>query len=201
MAGRGTATAVLALLAALGAGGCQADVDLVPGDAAAVTGAGATTGTPTTVSAPTGSPPATSSATSSATGPSASGGPSSPAGASTAVLPAGGYDVLLTSVDAAGRRLTVDVVDYLTGDPAVRACREDGGHGTGESCQNGYVRNTPSPVRTLPVTGTAAITMSPAINPRPATLAEVAAGLPARNLYSMRVDGGQVAKLDEIYRP
>lgn len=185
------------MLAAIGAGGCQADADLVPGDAAAAAAPGATTGSPTTAPSPTGSP----SASPSAAGPSASGRPSSPAGSPPAALPAGGYDILLTSVDAAGRRLTVDVVDYLTGDPAVRACREDGGHGTGESCRNGYIRNTPSPVRTLPVAGAAAITMSPAISPRPATLAAVAAGLPARNLYSMRVDGGQVAKLDEIYRP
>lgn len=188
MAGRGAVIALIAVLAAVGAGGCAADVDLVPGDAAAVTGTGAIP-----VSAPSGS----------ATGSSAPAGSSSPAGSPSpaGVLPAGGYDVLLTAVDATGRQLTVDVVDHLAGDAAVLACREDGGHGDGESCRDGYVRNTRSPVRTLPVAGTAAITMSPTASPRPATLAEVAAGLPTRNLYSLRVDGGQVAKLDEIHRP
>jgi hypothetical protein len=47
----------------------------------------------------------------------------------------------------------------------------------------------------------ARITMSLAINPYRATLADVAAGLPTRNLYSMRMGYDSVSTLDEIYRP
>jgi hypothetical protein len=83
----------------------------------------------------------------------------------------------------------------------VRACREDGGHGSGASCADGYVRDTPTPVRTVMVAVNARITMSLAINPYRATLADVAAGLPTRNLYSMRMGYDSVSTLDEIYRP
>lgn len=104
-------------------------------------------------------------------------------------------------MDPARRTVAVDVVDHLTGDAAVRACREDGGHGTGESCRNGYVRDTPTRVRSMPVAGDATITMSPAVTARRATLTQVAAGLPSRNLYQLRVTDGRVTSLDEVYRP
>lgn len=191
---------VLASATAIGAAGCEDGAELVPGDAAPVTRSEAGTSsppaaTPTTTAPGTSAPPATSTAPATSTTP-----PVSPV-TTPGALPSGAYDVLVKSVDPARRRLSVDVVDYLTGDPAVRACREDGGHGSGESGRNGYLRNTPTPVRTLAVAGNATVTMSIAIKAQPTTLTAVAGQLPGRNLYTMRVAGGQVSRLDEIYRP
>lgn len=195
--------AAVAVLPVLAAACTSGGPDQVGGTAAPVGSTAAASAPPTTSAAPT-VPTASSAPAPTAT--SAPGSRTAAPGGRTATptagpLPAGGYDVLVTAVDTARGTISVDVVDFLTGDAAVRACREDGGRGSGESCRNGHVRNTATPVRTLMMATNARITMSRAVAAQPATLAAVAAGLPARNLYSMRMGFDSVSRLDEIYRP
>ena len=202
--GRGILAA--AALAPVLATACSGDPDHVGGTAAPVgapvtTSAAVTSGAVPTATAGSPGSPVASTGTPEPTGRTASPTARSSESPVTDRLAPGGYDVLIKSVDAGQGSISVDVVDYMTGAAAVQACRQDGGHGSGESCASGYVRNTPTPVRTVMVAGNAKITMSIAITAQPSTLEQVAAGLPARNLYSMRMGYDSISTLDEIYRP
>jgi hypothetical protein len=192
----GLVTAVL-VAAAIGAAGCDGGGgEVVGGQAAPVSGSAATTTVPA---------PSTSSATPSATPvatPSAT-----PVVTSSAAAPpplAGEQHAFVRAVDPGRRTVTIDVVDWYTGQAAVKACAEDGKTSAGAPfCKVYYYRNRNPLQRTIPVAADAAITVvrygtAGVDTDSPATLADLSSRL---DLFQLRVDGGVVTSLAQVYLP
>jgi hypothetical protein len=108
--------------------------------------------TPVSTPAPTASP-----------GPSATGS-APPSDATTApdeeaaVIEDGTHPAFVTEVDVAARTVTIDVVQFLTGQEAADAAEEDGEESPPPN--DYYIRNTSSRLRTLPVSDDATITVN-----------------------------------------
>jgi hypothetical protein len=84
-----------------------------------------------------------------------------PEPAPTTDLVDGRHPAHIVSVDAAQRRITVDVVQFLTGEAADRAAVEDGYVEPGEGVPNDYyVRNVNDRLRTLTVAPDAPVTVT-----------------------------------------
>ena len=136
--------------------------------------------------------------------PPARAGPSAPAdaparagadGRVSAVDPGTGGVVhaLVRRVDPGAATVTVDVVELFTGAAAARACAEDGvpAH-AGGLCDTYYLRDRSPGPTTLPVRPGAAVRAGSCAGPRPATLGQVAAGLPRHRLFRLELAAGAV---------
>jgi hypothetical protein len=120
----------------------------------------------------------------------------------------GTHEARIVDVDAAGGRVTVDVVDLLTGDEAVRAATAAGAEVPPPN--DYYVRNVSSRLRTLPVAPAAPITVNvhgatetgSSTRDVSITLARLAA-LPDLNqgLFRLTVHDGQLTRIAEVYLP
>jgi hypothetical protein len=112
----------------------------------------------------------------------------------------------VTAVDIAGRRITVDKVDWFTGAAAQQACAEDGITSTDDNrCTGYYYRNVNPMLRVVAVGPQATVTtLSPSGNPVGSDLATVAARVATTHgsgLYDFNVSGGAVTDLRELYFP
>jgi hypothetical protein len=133
-----TGAAAVALVAACGAGGSGAGSS--PSGTPAPTVVTTTTTTTTTTTPP-----------------------SSPAATTTAVSPViadGRHPAYLTRVDADRREVTVDVVQFFTGDAASRAAEEDDAPEVPPP-NDYWIRNSSKQLRVLPVAPDAVITVNP----------------------------------------
>ena len=110
----------------------------------------------------------------------------------------------LTAIDARGRTLTVDIVQFLSGDAATKAAAEDGG----EAANDYWIRNQNPRLRTLPVTADAPVTVNTLkagdgdnTDDEPSTLEELATLQYKTGLFWLTVANGKVVKLEEQYLP
>jgi hypothetical protein len=111
----------------------------------------------------------------------------------------------VTAVDAARSELTLDKIDWFTGDAARQACAEDGVTGTDNNrCTGWYYRNNNPALRVVAVAPGAAIsTLNGGVGSTPGDLSAVAAEV-ARNQHSpwrLTVTDGRVTELQEVYLP
>jgi hypothetical protein len=110
----------------------------------------------------------------------------------------------IEAVDPAKRTVTIDVVDYFTGEAAVNACEQDGLHSAGApECRSYYVRNQNPALRTLPIAPKATIDVvggSGGTTDGPGTLTQVASGIyGGLNLYRLDVDDSQITNLYGVF--
>jgi len=126
-----------------------------------------------------------------------------------AVLADGRHPVFLQAVDADRRKVTFDLIQYLTGDAATRAAAEDGEESPPPN--DYYIRNVNPRLRTLPVQADASITVNllaleangGAIKDTRVTLGKLASWFPTKSkpMFWIMVEQGQVTKLAENYLP
>lgn len=165
-------------------------------------------GGPRAASPPTAAPSATAAAPS--TGRDTDTSPATPAAAAPAQTDgADGVQVArVVRVDPAAGTVTVDVIQFLTGDAATRAAAEDGAEVPPPN--DYYIRNVSSRLRTLPVASTAPITVNvhgaqesgSATTNIPKTLAELAGIQHLENgAFRLTLQDGQVIRIAEIYLP
>jgi hypothetical protein len=109
----------------------------------------------------------------------------------------------ITAVDPARSELTLDKIDWFTGDGARQACAEDGVTDTSNNwCTGYYWRNQNPALRTVGVDPDAVITVLDGSGSVPGTLADVAGRIAtAESTYRMVVHDGQVTELHENYAP
>ena len=129
--------------------------------------------------------------------------------AATTDLTDGRHAAQITRVDAAGGRITVDVVQLFLGDAAARAAQEDGAEEIPPP-NDVWIRNTSRALRTLPVAPGAPITVNvhgaaesgSATKNIAKTLAELADidGL-ENGIFWLTVADGQVTRIAEQYLP
>jgi hypothetical protein len=138
--------------------------------------------------------------------------PSAPPAGTTAAartdLADGVHVAHVVRVDPAARAVTVDVIQFLTGDAAARAAAEDGAEVPPPN--DYYVRDVSSRLRTLPVASGAPITVNvhgaqesgSATTDIPKTLAELAGvrGF-ADGTYRLTLEDGRVIRIAEMYLP
>jgi hypothetical protein len=74
------------------------------------------------------------------------------------VLADGRHPVLIKTVDVQGRRITFDLIQFLTGEAAIKAAAED--HQESPPPNDYYIRNVNPRLRTLPVRSGATITVN-----------------------------------------
>ena len=130
-------------------------------------------------------------------------------GAASSDLTDGRHAARITRVDAAGGRITVDVVQLFLGDAAARAAQEDGAEEIPPP-NDVWIRNTSRALRTLSVAPAAAITVNvhgaaesgSATKNIAKTLAELAGidGL-EHGVFWLTVADGQVTRIAEQYLP
>jgi hypothetical protein len=182
---RGERTAVLffAVVSMLGLAACGSDDDSSGGGAAQATSGPAAASAPATTGATTGQ----------------QGEP--------AQLADGRHPVIVKQVDAGGRTVTFDLIQWFEGDAAAKAAAEDGQESPPPN--DYYTRNVNPRLRTLPVTAGARITLTRltagqsggnAAGPVPADLATVAAS-GVGHIFWATVRGGQIQALEEQYVP
>lgn len=114
----------------------------------------------------------------------------------------------LTTVDATNRTLTVDVVQFFTGDAATNAAREDGAAEVPPP-NDYWIRNANPLLRTLPVAADAAITVNvlagqasgDSAKDVTVTLQQLASYNLANHLFWVTVDGGTITKIAEQFLP
>jgi hypothetical protein len=121
----------------------------------------------------------------------------------------GRHAARITRVDAAGGRLTVDVVQFFLGEDATRAAREDGAEEVPPP-NDVWIRNTSRALRTLPVARGAPITVNALGAPESGsatkniakTLAQLAEidGI-EDGIFWLTVADGQVTRIAEQYLP
>jgi hypothetical protein len=120
----------------------------------------------------------------------------------------GKHPVYITSVDVANRKLTVDVVQFFTGDAAANAAREDGASEV-RPPNDYWVRNANKMLRTLPVSAAATITVNTLAGETSGDSAkDVAVSLEqlagynlANHLFWVTVDGGTITRIAEQFLP
>jgi hypothetical protein len=121
----------------------------------------------------------------------------------------GRHAARITRVDAAGGRVTVDVVQFFLGEDATRAAREDGAEEVPPP-NDVWIRNTSRALRTLPVARGAPITVNALGAPESGsatkniakTLAQLAEidGI-EDGIFWLTVADGQVTRIAEQYLP
>ena len=128
---------------------------------------------------------------------------SSPAPVATGSLADGKHPGLLKSLDTTTLTLVVDVVQFLTGEAARQAAKEDG-----KEAFDYYVRNQDTSPRTLPVAPDVAVsvtTLRESSDDQPITLAELTGyvdeGRARQVLFNLTVSGGVVTEIREQYLP
>jgi hypothetical protein len=176
--------ALLAVVSMLGLAACGSDDDSSGGGAAQTTVVpGATAGPATTATATTGQQ------------------------AEPTQLADGRHPVIVKQVNAGGRTVTFDLIQWFEGDAAAKAATEDGQESPPPN--DYYTRNVNPRLRTLPVTSGARITLTRltagqsggnAAGPVPADLATVAAS-GVGHIFWATVRGGQIQALEEQYVP
>jgi hypothetical protein len=178
---RGLAAAtVLVVALAVGLAACGSD-EPEPGGAAQATDTGAAPAQP----APTKAPPASQAA-------------------EPTDMQNGRHPVVVKQVDAAGRTVTFDLVQWFDGDAATKAAAEDGEESPPPN--DYYIRNVNPRLRTLPITPDARLTLtgvtlgSGGADATEVDLATVAAKGPD-HLFWATVQGGRIVALEEQYVP
>ena len=126
-----------------------------------------------------------------------------------AVLADGRHPVFLQAVDADRRKVTFDLIQYLTGDAATRAAAEDGEESPPPN--DYYIRNVNSRLRTLPVRSDAPITVNvlaaqstgSSTKDVSVTLDELASYFPNSGTapFWITVEQGQVTKIAQQFLP
>jgi hypothetical protein len=128
--------------------------------------------------------------------------------AAEAALADGRHAVVVTEVDAGARLVTVDVVQFLTGDAAAKAAKEDGGESPPPN--DYWIRNANPKLRTLAVLAGAKITVntlaadetgSSTQDVRTSLTRLAAYGDLSGRLFQVTVRGGKVIGLAEQYLP
>jgi hypothetical protein len=126
--------------------------------------------------------------------------------AEAAQLGNGRHPVVLARVDVAGRTVTVDLVQWFTGEAAAKAAAEDGKESPPPN--DYYVRNVNPRLRTLPLATDARLTLTRqtlgqggnATEGVEADLARLAAS-GRKHLFWATVEGGRIQRLEEQYLP
>lgn len=153
----------------------------------------------------TSTPALTTSTTSTAAPSSTTAGPAGSTTTAAPVIADGRHPVYLTAVDLAGRTVTFDLIQFLTGDAGIAAYRED----TGESDTppNDYwIRNVNAKLRTVRLGADVGVRLLPAsggAEPEGSTLEKLAAYVPANpgRMFWLRVAGGAVVDVEQQYLP
>ena len=121
-----------------------------------------------------------------------------------AQLDNGRHPVLVKRVTMAGRTVTVDLVQWFTGEAAAKAAAEDGKESPPPN--DYYIRNVNPRLRTLPLATNARLTLTAQTagqggsDPVQVDLARLAAS--GRNhLFWATVQGGRIQRLEEQYLP
>lgn len=135
--------------------------------------------------------------------------PAAPATTEPAVLADGRHPVYLKTVDASGRTITFDLIQFFMGDAATKAAAEDGEESPPPN--DYYIRNVNPRLRTLPVEAGAPITVN--------VLASQETGSATKNVsvdldklasyfpnsgtppFWITVAGGQVTRMEQQYLP
>jgi hypothetical protein len=132
------------------------------------------------------------------------------------VLEDGRHPVYLVVLDVPGGEVTFDLIQFLTGDEAVTAYREDTPEDPeGDPPNDYFIRNDNPRLRTLPVAGDVAVTVvrlgeAPGAGSVPSSFEELpdhldeqppAEGRLAWNPYWLTVEGDEVVAIDEQYLP
>ena len=111
----------------------------------------------------------------------------------------------VTAVDPARSELTLDKIDWFTGDAARQACAQDGVTSTDNNrCIGWYYRNNNPALRVVGVAPDATInTLNGGTRDMPGDLAAVAAqiGTAGHSPWRLVVTDGRVTELQEIYLP
>jgi hypothetical protein len=175
------AATVLAAVLAAGLAACGSDDPPSDGGTAQPTASSAAPAQPTTTTAATTGQPA-----------------------EAAQLDNGRHPVLLKQVNVAGRTVTVDLVQWFTGEAAAKAAAEDGKESPPPN--DYYIRNVNPRLRTLPLATNARLTLTAQTagqggsDPVQVDLARLAAS--GRNhLFWATVQGGRILRLEEQYLP
>jgi hypothetical protein len=128
------------------------------------------------------------------------------------VLVDGRHPVFLTDINVIGRSIEFDLIQYLTGDEAIFAWRED--HPNDPGPPNGYyIINDNPQLRRLPVADEVAVTVldwNAGFQPFVVAFADLPTELAARgapdehlgvNPFWLTVDDGTVTAIEEQYIP
>lgn len=109
----------------------------------------------------------------------------------------------VTAVDPARSELTLDKIDWFTGEDARQACAQDGVTSTDNNrCTSWYFRNKNPALRVVTVAPDAAIsTLNGGVRPVPGDLAAVAAAIGRHSPWKLTVRDGRVTELEQIYLP
>jgi hypothetical protein len=162
--------------------------------AMSATAAASATPTATTTASVTAEPPADAS-------------PTASAGAESGALADGRHPAHLTKVNATGRTVTFDVIQFLTGAAAQQAAKEDGG---GQADNDYWIRNVNPMLRTLPVAADVTITVNvlaaetsgDSTKDVPVTLTKLAAyDHLADAVFWLTVAAGKITKIAEQFLP
>jgi hypothetical protein len=138
--------------------------------------------------------------------PAATDAPSTGQAGEAAQLENGRHPVVLERVDVAGRTVTVDLVQWFTGEAATKAAAEDGEESPPPN--DYYVRNVNPRLRTLPIASGARLTLTrqslgqggDATAGVEVDLARLAAS-GRKHLFWASVQGGRILRLEEQYLP
>ena len=174
------ASVTVAAVLAAGLAACGSDDSPSDGAAAQPTASTAAPAQPTTTTA-------------------ASGQPTEPA-----QLVNGRHPVILEQVDVAGRTVTVDLVQWFTGEAAAKAAAEDGQESPPPN--DYYLRNVNPRLRTLPLATDARLTLTGQTagqggsDPVQVDLATIQAS-GRDHLFWATVQGGRILRLEEQYLP
>jgi hypothetical protein len=132
-----------------------------------------------------------------------------PATTEPAVLTDGRHPVYLKTVDASGRTITFDLIQFFTGDAATKAAAEDGEESPPPN--DYYIRNVNPRLRTLPVQAGAPITVNvlaaqetgSSTKNVPVDLEKLASYFPNSGTppFWITVAQGQVTRMEQQYLP
>ena len=132
-----------------------------------------------------------------------------PATTEPAVLADGRHPVYLKTVDASGRTITFDLIQFFTGDAATKAAAEDGEESPPPN--DYYIRNVNPRLRTLPVQAGAPITVNvlaaqetgSSTKNVPVDLEKLASYFPNSGTppFWITVAQGQVTRMEQQYLP
>ncbi|WP_088284006.1 hypothetical protein [Kineosporia sp. A_224] len=196
------------MLAVAACAGLMACSGASSGGAPASSTAPASSGPAATTAADTPDPTPTPTSSTSPTGAVSNSATSTKNAAAEATLADGRHAVIVTEVDAGARLVTVDVVQFLTGDAAAKAAKEDGGESPPPN--DYWIRNANPKLRTLAVLAGARITVNTLAAEQTGSstqdvrksLTQLAAyGDVSSRLFQVSVRGGKVIGLAEQYLP